>query len=1130
MNNSVKIAVLGDKKAGKTSFIHSFTYGTINDQTEATIDNTFIDVVSFINGKEYCLSFLDTTTNILRSASPQYNELMDMIKTCSSAIIILDLTNQFSLSTLANYIQIVNKNIAIKSEILVIGNKTDAIPRLITNQDISYLLSRYRFTYFEASFKNQRISNERRLQDFLSRMIGRMECHSIQIQFPPEASKFELDVNTFKSIYKEKGKIGSGAFGDVIRAEDTRSNQIVAIKTISPEHLIPSELNLFKREVLILCHVRNIFLTNIIGFTSQNPFSIIMEYVPNGNLFHYLHQYDPNSNLDNTKKTIIAMGIAYGMGHVHDMKIIHRDLKSMNILLDNNYYPKICDFGVSKFDNNFKSTNSPVGTAQWMAPEMMNNENYTNKIDIYSYSMILFELLTLQIPFYRVSQHELIVKVVNRNERPKLPSNTPKPLEKLIKETWDRDPQKRPDFHLIFERFANHEVEFDQTDKAEVDKFLNYIRINNHQDPYLKKINATLKQTQSQYQLPSINNGPGVQIQQSPLSIFNNANQSKSKQENSNQLSHQKDIEALKSENLLLDIKMKKGNNNDSSPSKLIRKSQTNFGTKDSDVQSDEDFSGSFEELLYISDPNYQQIFKKASNELNRKSISSFYKAIIWIFENLKSNDTKSQTEMYNVKMILNQLCEIIKRPHFMSSFISSHLLNYLPFENLNFIDDSIKVLKNAIEINVNCVTKSFVPIFKPILYNYPEKAILVYHIYVSDFDSIYDPWPFLDSALQSYRHISNYAQKNEQENTKNVDFIVSERYISIFYYLCKNFSIYRKARCYNCTKYMMRMLSSIRGKSAEAAYLFLSTFYQSNYYFNTSNNENPLIEIDFDAINQHLLSVKKDQVAAFAALSFIMKIDRIDCDESKMIDLCKGLLRLAKISNEATFTLNKKIAPTKIGYELLIQDQVIFRNPIPTFFDTFNLFAELCRQNFIMFHNKCLEQDKISVIFAESIPLLFTRFLSKETDIALPRISTFLSVRDPNSKPVHPLFESEPIYMFDAATVTSLDENGFFELLLEKCQSSTNLESIKSGFIIVKEFAFYKFVPEFNKFIDIMIQRCSPKDELRPVAINVIAFLIYNYNKCTRHLKKLDLSFLSQKGGDEICEKRRKFILSEIE
>lgn len=539
--------------------------------------------------------------------------------------------------------------------------------------------------------------------------------------------------------------------------------------------------------------------------------------------------------------------------------------------------------------------------------------------------------------------------------------------------------------------------------------------------------------------------------------------------------------------------------------------------------------------LKNTSDQNYQQSFKAISTELTQKSVSSFYNTLATIFDNLKEKNVQSQTEAYNIQMILNQLCEIIKRPHFMSRLISSHLLNHLPFEIPNFIDDSIKVLINAIEINVNCVTKTFVPIFKPILENFPQKAVPVYHTYISGFDTVYDPWPFLDSALQSYRSIAIYAQNNETlENIEKADYIVSERYISIFYYLCKNFQVYRKARCYNCSKYIMRMLQSIKGKSASVAYSFLTTFYQSSFYFKTDNNnndqENSYIDVDYSAINQHLLNVKTDQVAAFAALAFVKTIDKISCDEDKMIDLCKGLLRLAKTSKEATFVLIRKIASTKIGYSLLTQDQVIYRNPIPTYSDTFTLFGELCRQNFIQFHNQCIDQDKISFIFAESIPLLFTRFLTKETDVALQSISSFLSVRNPKSRPIHHLFDSEPIYLFNASVVTSLEESGFFDLLVDKCQNTSNPALIKCTFIIVKEFALYTFVPSFNKFVDVLIQRCGPRDDLRQVAIEVLAFLVYKHTQCARQLKKNDLSLLSQEDANDLCNKRRMLILSEVE
>jgi serine/threonine protein kinase len=84
------------------------------------------------------------------------------------------------------------------------------------------------------------------------------------------------------------------------------------------------------------------------------------------------------------------MGIAHGMAHVHSLGIIHRDLKPANILLDQDFLPRICDFGISLFDGDESASMArKVGTPRFMAPELMTLAKYGNKIDVYSYGMLL---------------------------------------------------------------------------------------------------------------------------------------------------------------------------------------------------------------------------------------------------------------------------------------------------------------------------------------------------------------------------------------------------------------------------------------------------------------------------------------------------------------------------------------------------------------------------------------------------------------------------------------------------------------------------------------------------------------------------------------------------------------------
>ncbi len=143
----------------------------------------------------------------------------------------------------------------------------------------------------------------------------------------------------------------------------------------------------------------------------------------------------------------IATGIAQGLKYIHSQKVFHRDMKSMNVLLDNDFRAKIADFGMSKTKSQTtEMTQSTVGTYAWMAPEVMLGEQYNEKVDTYSFGVILWEMVTNQLPFAGVRIPNLVKRVAFDNERLPLPSVTkrfPRELAQLIEGCWDRDPSKR---------------------------------------------------------------------------------------------------------------------------------------------------------------------------------------------------------------------------------------------------------------------------------------------------------------------------------------------------------------------------------------------------------------------------------------------------------------------------------------------------------------------------------------------------------------------------------------------------------------------------------------------------------------------------------------------------------------
>ena len=263
--------------------------------------------------------------------------------------------------------------------------------------------------------------------------------------------------------------VGSGGFSQVYAGLRKSTRQICAIKVLNYRNLKKDRFLLYKREIEILAKCQNPFIMGFVGFTVDRPYAICTEFLRNGSLYHALRK----KSLSGTQKTFIALGIAHGMQRLHELKIIHRDLKSLNILLDKHMVPKIADFGLSRFSDGEETyMTSRVGTYQWMAPELFEAGPYDEKVDVYSYAMILWEMLTGRQPFKGKNVVEIANLVLHQAKRPEMPAKTPSKLAELISICWSADPKNRPSFAMIVKHFASHKVKFPGVDLKDVDKMM----------------------------------------------------------------------------------------------------------------------------------------------------------------------------------------------------------------------------------------------------------------------------------------------------------------------------------------------------------------------------------------------------------------------------------------------------------------------------------------------------------------------------------------------------------------------------------------------------------------------------------------------------------------------------------
>jgi hypothetical protein len=188
-------------------------------------------------------------------------------------------------------------------------------------------------------------------------------------------------------------------------------------------------------------------LLRFVGATDCAPLWVVTEWMGGGSLYH---ERNKRRRLNATQLTICAIDIARGMRFLHAHHIVHRDLKSLNVLLDDFGFARICDFGFSRkaAKNDVMTLN--IGTPHWMAPELLAGQsNYDEKVDVYSYAIVLWEMLARRSPYTDMDPGQVALQVLQDNMRPAFPAGLPEAVTGLIEACWSRDPAKRPSFPSI---------------------------------------------------------------------------------------------------------------------------------------------------------------------------------------------------------------------------------------------------------------------------------------------------------------------------------------------------------------------------------------------------------------------------------------------------------------------------------------------------------------------------------------------------------------------------------------------------------------------------------------------------------------------------------------------------------
>ncbi|KAF8013418.1 hypothetical protein BT93_I1311 [Corymbia citriodora subsp. variegata] len=288
---------------------------------------------------------------------------------------------------------------------------------------------------------------------------------------------WELDPRCLKF----ETKIASGSYGDLYKG--TYCSQEVAIKVLKPERVNSDMQKEFAQEVFILRKVRHKNVVQFIGACTKPPsLYIVTEFMSGGSVYDYLHKQRGVFKLPTLLK--VAIDVSKGMNYLHQNNIIHRDLKAANLLMDENEVVKVADFGVARVKAQSGVMTAETGTYRWMAPEVIEHKPYDHKADVFSFGVVLWELLTGKLPYDHLTPLQAAVGVVQKGLRPIIPNDTHPKLVELLEKCWEQDPTLRPDFSeiiTILQKFAK-EVGDDGEDRRREKSggFLSVLRRGHH--------------------------------------------------------------------------------------------------------------------------------------------------------------------------------------------------------------------------------------------------------------------------------------------------------------------------------------------------------------------------------------------------------------------------------------------------------------------------------------------------------------------------------------------------------------------------------------------------------------------------------------------------------------------------
>ena len=251
--------------------------------------------------------------------------------------------------------------------------------------------------------------------------------------------------------YLIQKKLGIGSYGTVYKVTKKNTNDFYVIKQISLFGLTPDEIKDVNLEAKILSSINSKYVVKYYdSFEEKNFLNIVMEYCDGGDLGQLIEEKKAlNEPIKEDLIWNFFIKITLGLAAMHKSKILHRDLKALNIFMTKDLDVKIGDLGVSKMLNHSGSfAKTLIGTPYYLSPELCEEKPYNDKSDVWALGCILYELCTFKHPFETTNQAALVNKILKENPKP-IPYTFDFYFNEIIKKLLQKNMNKRPSCKLI---------------------------------------------------------------------------------------------------------------------------------------------------------------------------------------------------------------------------------------------------------------------------------------------------------------------------------------------------------------------------------------------------------------------------------------------------------------------------------------------------------------------------------------------------------------------------------------------------------------------------------------------------------------------------------------------------------